>query len=73
MVHQVRDMDAKIMMILNDINSQCHNICSKNEKINSIVSEFLNQSINEQLIQIEGMNDQADSNSDDEKATENTP
>jgi tRNA G26 N,N-dimethylase Trm1 len=72
-VRQVREMDKQIMIIMNDINSQCHSICSKNEKINSIVSDFLNQSINEQLIQIEGMNDQIDSNSDDEKVSENTP
>ena len=72
-MRQVREMDKKIIVLFTDINSQCHNICSKNEKINSIVSEFLNQSLNEQLIQIEGMNDQADSNSDDEKAMENTP
>lgn len=53
------------MIILKDINQQCHNICLKNEKINSIVSEFLNQSLNEQMIIIEGMNDQEDSESED--------
>ena len=65
-MRQVREMDKQIMIIMNDINSQCHNICTKNEKINTIVSEFLEQSINDQLLQIEGMHEQQESNSDDE-------
>jgi len=66
-------MDKQVMNILKDINTQCHNICSKNEKINSIVSEFLDKSINEQIMIIEGINDQSDTDSGDDKSPTKSP